>query len=256
MTFPNTRIIALLVQCFVVVHLGLSVHQTAWHHPSKLWKQTTSFLFEVTLLQWFSVGFVAWVTFMLSPLGRTISHNSSHLFGHPFLPFAARYTKLQEQYNDAFKTMQEQKQLIAQLEEDLRSVNALSSMFRGDAEVSCPIGPSTMNLQKGSQHTSKQTFSCSVWRVPHQANMNLDKNFSSVSRLCFELQIKYLVHLRSFHNWRRERLARRRRAQSWSRELCGSWHTQVGGGVLSLKTESPSKYFVWILKINFPLQER
>ena len=31
--------------------------------------------------------------------------------------------------------MQEQKQLIAQLEEDLRSVNALSSMFRGDAEV-------------------------------------------------------------------------------------------------------------------------
>ena len=46
-----------------------------------------------------------------------------------------RYTKLQEQYNDAFKAMQEQKQLIAQLEEDLRSVNALSSMFRGDAEV-------------------------------------------------------------------------------------------------------------------------
>lgn len=50
-----------------------------------------------------------------------------------FIP--ARYTKLQEQYNDAFKAMQEQKQLIAQLEEDLRSVNALSSMFRGDAEV-------------------------------------------------------------------------------------------------------------------------
>ena len=47
-----------------------------------------------------------------------------------------RYTKLQGQYNDAFKAMQEQKQLIAQLEEDLRSVNALSSMFRGDAEVS------------------------------------------------------------------------------------------------------------------------
>ena len=46
-----------------------------------------------------------------------------------------RYTKLQEQYNDAFKAMHEQKQLIAQLEEDLRSVNALSSMFRGDAEV-------------------------------------------------------------------------------------------------------------------------
>ena len=53
--------------------------------------------------------------------------------------FAARYTKLQEQYNDAFKAMQEQKQLIAQLEEDLRSVNALSSMFRGDAEVTCRL---------------------------------------------------------------------------------------------------------------------
>ena len=48
---------------------------------------------------------------------------------------SARYTKLQEQYNDAFGTIGEQKQLITQLEDDLRSVNALSSMFRGDAEV-------------------------------------------------------------------------------------------------------------------------
>ena len=45
-----------------------------------------------------------------------------------------RYNKLQEQYNEAFATIQEQKQLITQLEEDLRSVNALSSMFRPDAE--------------------------------------------------------------------------------------------------------------------------
>ncbi|CAH1800970.1 unnamed protein product, partial [Owenia fusiformis] len=45
-----------------------------------------------------------------------------------------RYNGLQEQYSDAVATMQEQKQLIVQLEEDLRSVNALSTMFRPDAE--------------------------------------------------------------------------------------------------------------------------
>lgn len=45
-----------------------------------------------------------------------------------------RFGKLQEQYTEAFGTIQEQKQLITQLEEDLRSVNALSVMFRGDAE--------------------------------------------------------------------------------------------------------------------------
>ena len=42
---------------------------------------------------------------------------------------------LETQYKQAFSTMQEQKALITQLEEDLRSVNAVSSMFRGDAEV-------------------------------------------------------------------------------------------------------------------------
>ena len=47
-----------------------------------------------------------------------------------------RYSKLQEQYNEAFTSIQDQKQLIAQLEEDLRSVNAWSTMFRGTAEVS------------------------------------------------------------------------------------------------------------------------
>jgi len=46
-----------------------------------------------------------------------------------------RYTKLQQQYNEAFTSIQDQKQLIAQLEEDLRSVNAWSAMFRGTAEV-------------------------------------------------------------------------------------------------------------------------
>ena len=41
---------------------------------------------------------------------------------------------LEEQYSSAVMTVQEQKQLIAQLEEDLRSVNALSTMFRPDAD--------------------------------------------------------------------------------------------------------------------------
>ncbi|XP_050409045.1 protein CASP isoform X3 [Patella vulgata] len=45
-----------------------------------------------------------------------------------------RHAKLQDDYKDAVSTVQEQKSLITQLEEDLRSVNALSSMFRGDAE--------------------------------------------------------------------------------------------------------------------------
>jgi len=49
---------------------------------------------------------------------------------------SGRYSKLQEQYNEAFTSIQDQKQLIAQLEEDLRSVNAWSAMFRGTAEVS------------------------------------------------------------------------------------------------------------------------
>jgi homeobox protein cut-like len=43
---------------------------------------------------------------------------------------------LQEQYSEAVNSIQEQKHLIGQLEEDLRSINAWSAMFRGDAEVS------------------------------------------------------------------------------------------------------------------------
>lgn len=45
-----------------------------------------------------------------------------------------KYKNLQVEYQEAVKTAQEQKQLITQLEEDLRSVNALSSMFRGTPE--------------------------------------------------------------------------------------------------------------------------
>ncbi|ELT91707.1 hypothetical protein CAPTEDRAFT_219049 [Capitella teleta] len=48
--------------------------------------------------------------------------------------FPVKSAKLQEQYNEAFITITDQKQLIAQLEEDLRNVNALSSMFRGEGE--------------------------------------------------------------------------------------------------------------------------
>ena len=71
----------------------------------------------------------------MSDFGAWRSTLTAALINAILIAFVGRYTKLQEQYNDAFKAMQEQKQLIAQLEEDLRSVNALSSMFRGDAEV-------------------------------------------------------------------------------------------------------------------------
>jgi len=43
-------------------------------------------------------------------------------------------TKLQQTCQENGSSLQEQKSLISQLEEDLRNVNALSSMFRGDAE--------------------------------------------------------------------------------------------------------------------------
>lgn len=53
---------------------------------------------------------------------------------HIFILFTERYRKLQEDYQEAASTVQEQKLLITQLEEDLRSFNAVSSMFRGEAE--------------------------------------------------------------------------------------------------------------------------
>ncbi|XP_033747853.1 protein CASP-like [Pecten maximus] len=45
-----------------------------------------------------------------------------------------RYKALQSEYEEAVGTVQEQKLLIKQLEDDLQKVNALSSMFRGEAE--------------------------------------------------------------------------------------------------------------------------
>ena len=50
---------------------------------------------------------------------------------------------LEEQYSSVVLTVQEQKQLIAQLEEDLRSVNALSTMFRPDAEGEASVTSSS-----------------------------------------------------------------------------------------------------------------
>ena len=49
--------------------------------------------------------------------------------------FSGRYDAVLQQFNDSVKMCQEQKALITQLEDDLRKVNALSVMFRGDAEV-------------------------------------------------------------------------------------------------------------------------
>jgi len=70
------------------------------------------------MIEWSSCGVVTnWWTYRL------------------WLWLSGRYSKLQQQYNEAFTSIQDQKQLIAQLEEDLRSVNAWSAMFRGTAEV-------------------------------------------------------------------------------------------------------------------------
>ncbi|XP_060594752.1 protein CASP-like [Ruditapes philippinarum] len=49
-------------------------------------------------------------------------------------PLSAKYQQLQTEYVELGTTVQEQKLLISQLEEDLRNVNALSSMFRGEGE--------------------------------------------------------------------------------------------------------------------------
>lgn len=59
---------------------------------------------------------------------------------------SGRYGTLQEQYNEAFASIQSQKQLITQLEEDLRSVNAWSDVFRGRAEVSTGWSKNAVSL--------------------------------------------------------------------------------------------------------------
>ncbi|KAK2184135.1 hypothetical protein NP493_282g02029 [Ridgeia piscesae] len=66
------------------------------------------------------------------------------------------YQVLEGQYKQAFSTMQEQKQLITQLEEDLRSVNAVSSMFRGDAEVSVNAALSKFSCDAEGEAVSSQ----------------------------------------------------------------------------------------------------
>lgn len=45
-----------------------------------------------------------------------------------------KYSTLQKEYQNTASTVKEQKFLIQQLEDDLRNVNAMSSMFRGEAE--------------------------------------------------------------------------------------------------------------------------
>ena len=51
-----------------------------------------------------------------------------------FVSWPVRYQKLQADYLDVAATAQERKLLVQQLEDDLRNVNALSSMFRGEGE--------------------------------------------------------------------------------------------------------------------------
>ncbi|XP_025089787.1 protein CASP-like [Pomacea canaliculata] len=64
-----------------------------------------------------------------------LHHSLDHL-NENFIEDLVKYQlkKIQKEYGEAVATVTEQKSLLAQLEEDLRSVKALSSMFRGDAE--------------------------------------------------------------------------------------------------------------------------
>lgn len=55
---------------------------------------------------------------------------------------AARYQQLQAEYVELGTTVQEQKALISQLEEDLRNVNAFSTLFRGEGEGTESVSPS------------------------------------------------------------------------------------------------------------------
>ena len=60
--------------------------------------------------------------------------------------------------------MQEQKQLITQLEEDLRSVNALSSMFRPDAEGEA--GPPSHSAELVADAVKEFSQTCEYAKLP------------------------------------------------------------------------------------------
>lgn len=74
--------------------------------------------------------------------------------------------QLQEKYQESAGLLQEQKGLITQLEDDLRQVNAVSSMFRGDAEG-----------EPGPTDPTSEAFSSIVKEVaPNQGTVDSGKS--------------------------------------------------------------------------------
>ena len=66
---------------------------------------------------------------------QNANHDTYPYLANVSLSSTAQYVELQAQHTEAMKTVHEQKQLVSQLEKDLLSVNALSSMYRGEGEV-------------------------------------------------------------------------------------------------------------------------
>ena len=77
----------------------------------------------------------------------------SNLWVHYFLP-TGRYQQLQTEYLEVANTVQEQKALISQLEEDLRNVNALSAMFRGEGEGIESVPPTSEMVKEAVKDAS------------------------------------------------------------------------------------------------------
>ena len=57
------------------------------------------------------------------------------MFFYIILLLTAQILELQKQLSDTSKSNQQQKQLVGQLEKDILSVNALSTLYRGEGEV-------------------------------------------------------------------------------------------------------------------------
>ena len=74
---------------------------------------------------------------------------------------------LEEQYSSVVMTVQEQKQLIAQLEEDLRSVNALSTMFRPDAEGEASVTSSSAEFVADAVRELNQACNSTINTSPN-----------------------------------------------------------------------------------------
>ncbi|KAH3884583.1 hypothetical protein DPMN_008566, partial [Dreissena polymorpha] len=71
---------------------------------------------------------------------------------------SARYQQLQTEYLEAARTLQDQKALISQLEDDLRRVNAVSAMFRGQGEGTESVTPTAEMMAEAVKEMSSAVY--------------------------------------------------------------------------------------------------